>query len=37
MPKEVPRKIQPEEYEICNDHVGVMHFLPPRRCKNCDD
>ena len=37
MPKETPRKIPPEDYEIYNDPVGVMHFLPPRRCKNCDD
>jgi hypothetical protein len=37
MPKDVPRKIPPEDYEIYNDPIGVMCFLPPKRCKNCDD
>jgi len=37
MAKETPRKLQPWEYEIYNDPVGVMCFLPPKRCKNCDD
>jgi len=37
MPEKTPRKIPPEDYEIYNDPVGVMHFLPPKRCKNCDD
>jgi hypothetical protein len=33
MPKEIPRKIPPEDYEIYNDPIGVMCFLPPKRCK----
>ena len=37
MPKDAPRKTAPEDYEIYNDPIGVMCFLPPRRCKNCDD
>jgi hypothetical protein len=37
MPKETPRKIPPEDYEIYNDPIGVMCFLPPKRCRNCDD
>jgi hypothetical protein len=35
--KETPRKLQPDDYEIYNDPIGVACFLPPRRCKNCDD
>lgn len=23
--------------EIVNDGIGITHFLPPKRCKNCDD
>ncbi len=23
--------------EVVHDSTGVTHFLPPRRCKNCDD
>ncbi len=23
--------------EIYHDSIGVTHFLPPKRCKNCDD
>jgi hypothetical protein len=23
--------------EVVHDSIGVSHFLPPRRCKNCDD
>lgn len=23
--------------EVVHDDIGVIHFLPPRRCKNCDD
>jgi len=30
-------KLQPEDYEIYNDPIGVMCFLPPKRCKNCED
>ena len=37
MSKETPRKLQPDDYEIYNDPIGVMFFLPPKRCKNCDD
>ena len=25
------------EVEIYHDSIGVTHFLPPMRCKNCDD
>jgi hypothetical protein len=32
-----PGKLEPTDYEIYYDPVGVMHFLPPTRCKNCDD
>jgi hypothetical protein len=32
-----PRKLEPPDYEIYNDPIGVTHFLPPKRCKNCDD
>ena len=35
--KEQPRKLQPEDYDIYHDSVGVMHFLPPKRCKDCGD
>jgi hypothetical protein len=37
MTKETPRKIPPEDYAVYNDPMGVMCFLPPRRCNNCDD
>jgi len=38
MPKDTPRRIPPEDYEIYNDPIGVMcFFLPPKRCRNCDD
>ena len=23
--------------EVVHDSIGVTHFLPPRRCKNCDE
>jgi hypothetical protein len=23
--------------EVVHDNIGVTRFLPPRRCKNCDD
>jgi hypothetical protein len=23
--------------EVVHDSIGVTHFLPPLRCKNCDD
>ncbi len=25
------------DVEIYHDSIGVTHFLPPKRCKNCDD
>jgi hypothetical protein len=37
MAKEIPKEIPPELYEIYNDPTSVMFFLPPNRCKNCDD
>jgi hypothetical protein len=33
----MPKEISPELYEVYNDPVGVMFFLPPKRCKNCDN
>jgi hypothetical protein len=35
--KEPERKLEPEDYEIYHDPVGVMHFLSPKRCKTCDE
>lgn len=23
--------------EVVHDSIGVTHFLPPKRCKNCED
>jgi hypothetical protein len=23
--------------EVVHDSIGVTHFLPPRRCRNCDE
>jgi hypothetical protein len=34
---EKPWKLEATDYEIYNDPIGVMCFLPPKRCKNCDD
>ena len=31
------RKLKPEDYKVYHDSVGVMHFLPPKRCRDCDD
>jgi hypothetical protein len=31
------RRFEPCEYEPYVDPIGVTHFLPPKRCKNCDD
>ena len=31
------RKLNPEDYVIYNDSLGIMHFLPPKRCKTCDE
>ena len=25
------------DWEIIHDSLGIDVFLPPRRCKNCDD
>ena len=33
---EAPRKLKPSDYEPYVDPIGVTHFLPPPRCKNCD-
>jgi hypothetical protein len=35
--KEPARKLQPEDYEIYHDSIGVRRFLPPKRCKTCED
>jgi hypothetical protein len=24
------------DYEIFHDGLGITHFLPPKRCRNCD-
>jgi len=34
---ETTRKLEPEDYEVYHDSIGVMHFLPPRRCETCED
>ena len=26
-----------EDWEPVHDSIGVTHWLPPRRCLNCDD
>ena len=31
------RKLKPEDYEIYHDSIGVTHFLPPKKCKTCED
>jgi hypothetical protein len=30
-------KLEPCDYEPYVDPIGVTHWLPPKRCKNCDD
>jgi hypothetical protein len=35
--KEPEHKLEPEDYEIYHDPIGVTHFLPPKRCKTCED
>jgi len=30
-------KLEPWDYEPCEDPIGVTHWLPPKRCKNCED
>jgi hypothetical protein len=35
--KEPERKLNPEDCEIYHDPIGVMHFLPPKRCRTCED
>ena len=35
--KEPEHKVEPEEYEIYHDSIGVTHFLPPKRCRTCGD
>ena len=37
-PKKDPEcKLEPEDYEPYVDPIGVTHFLPPKRCKTCED
>jgi hypothetical protein len=31
MPKEIPKEIPPELYEIYNDPIFMTRFLPPKR------
>jgi len=31
------KRPEPDEYEPYVDPIGVTYFLPPKRCKNCDD
>ena len=35
--KEPTRKLKPEDYEAYHDSTGVMHFLPLKRCRTCED
>jgi hypothetical protein len=35
-PKAKKAKPSPEDYEPYVDPIGVTHFLPPKKCKNCD-
>lgn len=35
--KEKDCKVEPEDYEPYVDPVGVTHWLPPKRCRNCED
>jgi len=37
MPKEIPKEIPPELYEVYSIPMGTMSFFPPMRCKNCGD
>jgi hypothetical protein len=37
MPKEIPKEIPPELYEVYDDPMRMMFFRPPSRCKNCED
>jgi hypothetical protein len=30
------RELRPEDYEPYVDPIGITHFLPPPRCRNCD-
>ncbi len=30
-------KLEPEDYEPYIDPIGVTHWLPPKRCKDCED
>jgi hypothetical protein len=34
-PKKVTKRL--EDWEPIHDSIGVTHWLPPRRCVNCDD
>ena len=31
------RALEPCDYEPYVDPTGVTHWLPPKRCKNCED
>ncbi len=31
------RRIEPQDYEPYVDPIGITHWLPPKRCKNCED
>jgi hypothetical protein len=35
--KDTERKLKPVDYEIYYDSIGVTHFLPPKRCRTCED
>jgi len=37
MPKEIPKEIPPELYEVYSNPTGTMSFYQPWRCKNCGD
>jgi len=31
------RRLGPDEYDIYHDPIGVMHFLPPKRCETMNE
>jgi hypothetical protein len=37
MPKEIPKEIPPELYEVYDDPKRVGFYLSPTGCRNCED
>lgn len=35
--KEEAKKLEPCDYEPIHDGLGITHWLPPKRCENCDE